>query len=122
MSHTFLVEVMSRSYLVMMPRAEARHLAGLPGTAGPGGGDSGAQVAGRPVRGPFAPGRGGLVLPGRVEYLGGGIVRLDEEAIGSLAELGLSEDFRVVFEQAGPVLIVGPARYLAQEEEPEPQS
>ena len=35
----------------------------------------------RPVCGPFGPGRTGLPLPGRVEYLGGGIVRLDEAAI-----------------------------------------
>lgn len=75
-------------------------------------------VADRPRRGPFTV-RGGRVLPGHVEYLGGGTVRLDEAAISSLAQLGYGEDFRVVFEDIGPVLTVGADRYVAQEEEPD---
>jgi hypothetical protein len=76
-------------------------------------------AADRPVRGPFAPGGRGVVLPGRVEYLGAGTVRLDDAAISSLAELSAGDDFRVVFEDAGPVLTVGADRYVAREEEPD---
>ncbi len=107
---------MSRHYRVQLPRAEARHLAGA-GSAWP----PGSPAAERPVRGPFAPGRHGAVLPGEVEYLGGGIVRLDEVAIGSLADLPEDDDFRVTFGDVGPVLTVGPARYAALEEEPDPK-
>jgi len=145
---------MSRTYLVQLPKAEARHLVGvgqgwpatpeaacvqavrewLCGVQAPGAQDAvpvsriagdlepilgRVPVAERPVRGPFAPGRAGAILPGRVEYLGGGIVRLDGAAVSSLAELGDGEDFRVVFEDAGPVLTVGADRYLAREEEPD---
>ncbi len=132
---------MSRTYLVHLPSAEARHLAGTgrpwpPGRsaarerprATPPGGPGGSRmcqatldppaVAQRPVRGPFAPGRGGQALPGRVEYLGGGTVRLDETAISSLAGLDPDDDFRVIFLGGMPVLTVGGDRYLAREEEP----
>ncbi|MGE5135406.1 MAG: hypothetical protein ACM32E_21165 [Gemmatimonadota bacterium] len=107
---------MSRCYLVHLPRAEARHLAGA-GLAWP----PGSPAADSPVRGPFAPDGRGAALPGRVEYLGSGIVRLDGAAIGSLAELPEGDDFRVVFEDVGPVLTVGPARYAAVAEEPDPK-
>lgn len=146
---------MSRSYLVRLPKAEARHLAGV-GHGWPAspeatcvqairewlrelqaGGPGQLQIsqiardlgpilgrvpaAQRPVRGPFGPGGRRPVLPGRVEYLGGGVVRLDDAAIGSLAGLAEGEDFRVVIGDAGPVLTVGPDRYLAREEEPDPK-
>ena len=107
---------MSRYYRVQLPRAEARHLAGA-GPAWP----PGSPAADRPVRGPFAPDARGAALPGRVEYLGAGIVRLDEAAIGSLAELPEGDDFRVIVEDVGPVLTVGPARYVAREEGPAPK-
>ena len=107
---------MSRYYRVQLPRAEARHLAGA-GPAWP----PGSPAAERPVRGPFAPGGHGAGLPGEVEYLGGGIVRLDEVAIASLADLPEDDDFRVTFEDVGPVLTVGPARYVALAEEPDPK-
>lgn len=70
----------------------------------------------RPVRGPFGPARDSLPLPGHVEYLGGGIVRLDDTALSSLAGLGAGEDFRVSYTDAGPVLKVGPDHYLARAE------
>ncbi len=75
----------------------------------------------RPLRGPFGPGRAGPSLPGRVDYLGGGIVRLDEEAIRSLSGLGPEEDFRVCRTDAGPVLRVGTDEYLARAEESDPK-
>lgn len=145
---------MSRFYLVHMPKAEARHLAGVgrgwpasPETAcveavrewldhvqasdaGPVSvsriaGDlrpvlSRVPVAQRPARGPFGPG-GRRVLSGRVEYLGGGVVRLDDVAVSSLAGLPPGEDFRAELGEAGPVLTVGADRYLALEEEPDPK-
>lgn len=141
---------MTRTFLVDMPKAEARHLAGsgcgwpatpqdrivvglrewLHGLARRASENVPvakvideltpllelASPAGRPVRGPFVPG-GGPPLPGRVEYLGGGMVRLDETAISALAELGEGEDFRAVMTTAGPVLLVGTDSYLAREEE-----
>lgn len=70
------------------------------------------------MRGPFGPRRSGLPLPGRVEYLGDGTVRLDETALASLAGLAEGEDFRMAITDAGPVLEVGPDRYLAREEDP----
>ncbi len=121
---------MSRYYVVHMPVAEARHLAGVgcaAATGGPGagpagrpGGDrrpgpDGGPAAARPVRGPFAPDRDGIVPPGRVEYLGAGTVRLDEAAIGSLAGLGAGTDFRVIYADSGPVLLVGADRYPVTE-------
>jgi hypothetical protein len=143
---------MSHRYLVHLPMAEARHLAGI-GRGWPMGPEAahvqalrewvrGVQAgpgpvhvsritadlepalgrvpaADRPVRGPFAPGGRGVALPGRVEYLGAGTVRLDDAAISSLAELSTGEDFRVVFEDVGPVLTVGADRYVACEEEPD---
>ncbi len=72
----------------------------------------------RPVCGPFGPGRHGLPLPGQVDYLSGGLVRLDEDAISSLAGLAAGDDFRVHHTGAGPVLTVGTDIYLAREEEP----
>jgi len=121
---------MSRSYVVHMPIAEARHLAGV-GQAHPVGGLAASRASksganskpGRPrnpangqsVRGPFAPDRHGIVPPGRVEYLGEGTVRLDEAAIGRLAGLSADADFRVIFADSGPVLLVGAARYPAIE-------
>lgn len=145
---------MARSYLVRLPPAEARHLAGA-SPAWPATPDSrlaaalrewlhglsrrrGTVVAVRkvvadvtlileavplpqqPVRGPFGPGRCGSRLPGQVEYLGGGVVRLDEAAISSLAGLADGDDFKVTRTNAGPVLTVGPDRYLACGEEPGP--
>lgn len=75
-----------------------------------------------PVCGPFAPpGNGQPPLPGRVAYLGGGTVRLDEDAITALAGLAAGADFRVCFTDAGPVLSVGADTYLAREEEPGPK-
>jgi hypothetical protein len=72
-----------------------------------------------PVCGPFSPpGNGRPPLPGRVDYLGGGTVRLDEDAISALAGLPYGEDFRVRFTDAGPVLSIGADAYLACEEEP----
>ena len=73
----------------------------------------------RPLRGPFGPGRAGQPLPGRVDYLGGGIVRLDDTAISALAGLAAGEDFRVIRTDAGPVLTVGTDHYLAREEKAE---
>jgi hypothetical protein len=123
---------MSRCYLVQMPTAEARHLAGV-GRPGPASGPStgpanrscgdgdrepgltGLPAAGQPARGPFAPDQYGIVPPGRVEYLGTGTVRLDEDAISSLAGLGAGTDFRVIFADSGPVLLVGADRYPATE-------
>lgn len=129
---------MSRSYVVHMPMAEARYLAGVgqarpvggPG-AGPvsqscgdrvsrSGGDrrpglSGIPAAGRAVCGPFVPDRDGIRPPGRVEYLGEGTVRLDEAAVGSLAGLGAGTDFQVIFSDSGPVLLVGADRYPVTE-------
>lgn len=141
---------MGALYLVQMPRAEARHLAGV-GTSGwPASPEAACLHAVRewligikarasmtvpvscvvadlelildrvpgarvPCRGPFAPRPGIGAPPGRVEYLGGGVVRLDEDAIRTLAGLG-DEDFRVVAGDGGPVLIVGGDRYLAREE------
>lgn len=143
---------MSHRYLVHLPTAEARHLAGIgrgwPASpeaacvpalrervrgvqAGPGPVHISritaglepildrAPAAGRPVRGPFAPGGHGFAPPGRVEYLGAGTVRLDDAAIASLAELGAGDDFRVIFEDIGPVLTVGADRYVARQEEPD---
>jgi hypothetical protein len=139
---------MTRTYLVQMPEAEARYLAGLvPGRpAGPetdcmqeirdwlrGAVAAGrphvrefaaeltpmldrCQLAARPARGPFAPGRRGFALPGRVEYLGDGLVRLDEVALRSLAEITPGEDFRMTSEDIGPVIWVGADRYPAREE------
>lgn len=141
----------SRTYLLHLPQAEARHLAGT-GPCWPAtpqtrlaaalrewlAGLSRRRAAvvpvrkvvadlsliletvplpQRPLRGPFGPGRAGPPLPGQVEYLGGGIVRLDEDAITSLARLAASDDFRVCFSDAGPVLSVGADTYLAREEE-----
>ena len=73
----------------------------------------------RPVCGPFGPARAGLRPPGRVDYLGGGIVRLDEDALSALASLPPSDDFRVTHTNAGPLLSVGTDAYLAREEEPD---
>jgi hypothetical protein len=143
---------MSRSYLVHMPLAEARHLAGTGPTwpATPGNrlaaslrewlaGISrrrtavipvrkviaeltlileAAPLPQRPLRGPFGP---GLALPGRVEYLGGGVVRLDDTAISALTGLADGEDFKVTPTSAGPLLTIGTDSYLAREEEPDPK-
>jgi hypothetical protein len=76
-------------------------------------------VTERPLSGPFAALGGRPPLPGRVEYLGACIVRLDDAALSSLAELRPGEDFRVSWTDAGPVLEVGPDRYVAREEEPD---
>jgi hypothetical protein len=146
----------SRSYLVQLPRAEARHLAGI-GWGWPASPEATCvqevrewlrvlcatgpdpvpvsrvaadlaailarvPAAGRPVRGPFAPGGRGPAPPGRVEYLGAGIVRLDEAAVSTLAQLRDGEDFRVVRTDPGPVLTIGADRYLARPQEPDPKS
>ena len=144
---------MTGTYLVHMPLAEARHLAGT-GPAGPATAEArvinalrewlhglsrcrtavvpARKVAAdlnlilatvplpqRPVRGPFGPSRTGLPLPGHVEYLGSGIVRLDEAAISALTTLADGDDFKATHTGAGPVLTVGTDRYLAREEEPD---
>jgi hypothetical protein len=143
----------SPTYLVHMPRAEARHLAGI---------SSGwpatpqlrlaaalrewltglsrrrstvisvrkvvtdlnliletVPLPQRPLYGPFGPGRHGPPLPGRVDYLGAGIVRMDEDAISALAGLPAGDDFRVRRTNAGPVLTIGADEYLARIEEPD---
>lgn len=70
-----------------------------------------------PARGPFVPpANGGPPLPGSVEYLGAGIVRLDETAINALARLPMGDDFRVTFTDAGPLLTIGADHYLVREE------
>jgi hypothetical protein len=143
----------SRTYLVHMPKAEARFLAGV-GVGWPAtpearcvhavrewltglvrsravsvsvrkvADDLGpllarVPVTERPLSGPFAaPGRR-PPLPGRVEYLGAGIVRLDDAALSSLAGLRPGEDFRVTVTDAGAVLEIGADRYEAREEEPD---
>ena len=74
----------------------------------------------KPVCGPFAPpGNGRPPLPGTVAYLGGGTVRLDEDAIIALAALPYGDDFRVRYTNAGPLLSVGVDTYLVREEEPD---
>lgn len=144
---------MSGSYLVHLPKAEARHLAGI-GPPWPASPETRALAAIRewvhgisrrraatvpvgkvitdltailaiippattPARGPFAPpGDGRPPLPGQVEYLGSGIVRLDHDALQALADLAPSEDFRVDFTDAGPVMSVGTDTYLARAEVP----
>jgi hypothetical protein len=140
-------------WLVQMPRAEARHLAGTGGPAWPATPEARcvaalrgwldgvtrsyrgtvpvaeiaadltrilelAPVTAAPSRGPFGPRQNGR-RPGRVEYLGDGVVRLDEEAMSALAELGEGDDFRAVCTDAGPMLLVGTDGYLAYEERPE---
>jgi hypothetical protein len=72
------------------------------------------SLAERPLHGPFA--HSGGPLPGQVEYLGAGTVRLDDTALNSLAELRPGEDFRITYEATGPVLAVGHDRYPAREE------
>lgn len=144
---------MNEMYLVQLPRAEARYLAGVcaswPATPEARcvhavrewltgllrsrtaqvsvrkiAGDlepilAAVPVADRPRCGPFSLQSGGWVLPGHVEYLGAGTVRLDRAAIGSLAGLGHGDDFKVAFEDIGPVLTVGNDRYVLREEEPD---
>lgn len=146
---------MSPTYLVQMPRAEARHLAGITPATWPALPETRVihairewvtgiarrptatvpvckvvadltaildtlSATPRPVRGPFAtPGNRTPPLAGRVEYLGGGIVRLDQEAITSLAQLPPDQDFHVTCTAAGPVLTVGADTYPAREEEPD---
>jgi hypothetical protein len=141
---------MSCTYLVQMPTAEARHLAGT-GQGWPATPETRLVLAirewlqgisrrrsaivpvrkivadlthiletvplpKRPLHGPFGPGSNRLTLPGQVEYLGGGVVRLDEAAISSLAGLSSGEDFHT---DAGPVLTVGTDHYIAREEAPD---
>ena len=141
----------SAVYLVQLPHAEARHLAGVGICGWPASPEaaclhvvrewlagikarasvtvpvsavvadlelilSRVPAARVPRRGPFAP-RPGIGSPlGRVEYLGGGLVRLDEDAVSTLAGLGAGEDFRAVASDGGPVLVIGKDRYLAREE------
>jgi hypothetical protein len=144
---------MNRTYLVQMPRAEARYLAGV-GVGWPESPEARCvhamrewmngirrrksryvpvqkvlddldpllgqvPVAERPTQGPFASRGGGAPPPGRVEYLGGGAVRLDDAAISALTELREGEDFRVTITEAGPVFTVGTDCYLAHAEEPD---
>ena len=142
---------MKHTYLVHMPLAEARHLAGT-SPAWPALPESRlvtalrewlaglsqrrtafipvrrvvadltlmletAPLPQRPLRGPFGPGRAGVSLPGLVEYLGSGIVRLDQDAVTALAGLAPGEDFRACLTDAGPVLTIGADRYLALAEQ-----
>ena len=142
------------SWLVHLPTAEARHLAGI-GPPWPASPQARALAAIRewlhgvsnrrsptvpvgkvitdltailaiipptttPARGPFAPpASGGPPLPGRVDYLGSGTVRLDHDALQALAGLTAGEDFRVCFTDAGPVLSVGTDSYPARQETPD---
>ncbi len=69
-----------------------------------------------PECGPFAPDAAGRSRPGRVEYLGDGVVRLDSLALSALACLDHRADFRVTFEDGGPVMIVGHDRYTVTED------
>jgi hypothetical protein len=70
-----------------------------------------------PLRGPFAPpGHGGSPLPGHVQYLGAGTVRLDSAALSALAELSPGEDFRILLTATGPAMVIGTASYPAREE------
>lgn len=147
---------MTRTYLVQLPRAEARYLAGV-GVGWPAtpearcihairewvNGVRGRQseqvpkrkiiedlepllaqipLADRPLHGPFAARGGYPPLPGRVEYLGGGALRLDDAAISALAELRDGDDFHVTFSDAGPILSIGDDHYLAREEAPDAKS
>jgi hypothetical protein len=146
---------MSRTYLVHLPLAEARHLAGTthnwPATpqmrlaaavrewlAGVSRRRSRVipvrkavadltliletvPLPQRPVRGPFGPRHASPPLPGQADYLGGGIVRLDEDAINSLASLPPGEDYHITHTDAGPLLTFGTDTYLAHEEQPDPK-
>jgi hypothetical protein len=145
-----------RAYLVHMPLAEARHLAGVgdcwPATpqlrlaaalrewlAGISRRRStvisarkviadltlileAVPLPQRPLHGPFGPASSGPPLPGQVNYLGGGIVRLNEDALSSLASLAPDDDYRVIHTDVGPVLSVGADTYLARVEEPDNQT
>ncbi len=69
----------------------------------------------RPHRGPFAPAApGGPALPGHVEYLGAGAVRLDDAALSSLAGLATGEDFRVTRTAGGAIMTIGTSHYPAR--------
>lgn len=141
---------MSRSFVVQMPNAEAKYLAGI-GTPRPPTPETRCMdairnwLAGletrwtdsvavgqvsrelrsimalfpevkRPACGPFSGQGGGSPLPGHVDYLGAGIVRLDDRALSALAGLPSGDDFRVTFTDAGPVMTVSGSGYLAREE------
>ena len=147
---------MSRSYVVYMPRAEARYLAGAD-TSWPttpearcvhairewlnGLRDRTSEHVAvhtiidgldplldrvpeikRPTSGPFASRGGGPPLPGQVEYLGEGAVRLDDAAVSALAGLREDQDFRITITNMGPILWVGADQYLVREEEPDTTS
>lgn len=144
---------MSRTFLVVMPDAEAKHLAGVgnPGLPTPETRcvhairnwltglenrrahsvtvmqvsrdlrailDLAPQAA-RPVRGPYTALGRGAPLAGRVQYVGAGIVRMDERALSALAGLRLDEDFHVHFTDAGPFLTVSGSSYPVREEQRE---
>jgi hypothetical protein len=68
-----------------------------------------------PACGPFAPGPAGRRPPGQVDYLGEGVVRLDDQAVATLAVLDYRDDFRISYDD-GPVLIVGSGRYPLTED------
>lgn len=70
----------------------------------------------RPVRGPFTVLGGGTPLPGRVQYMGEGTVRLDDQAVSALACLRPDDDFHIAFTDAGPVMTVSGSTYLVREE------
>jgi hypothetical protein len=71
----------------------------------------------RPLHGPFAPPTSGdPPLPGHIQYLGAGTVRLDDTALSALAELGEGEAFRVTFTGSGAALTIGTDHYPAHEE------
>lgn len=145
---------MMRTFLVVVPDAEAKHLAGV-GSPGLSTAEARCvhairnwltglekrrahsvmveQVSGdlraildlvpqadRPVRGPFTVLGRGVPLPGRVQYLGEGTVRLDEHALSALTSLQPDEDFRVHVTDAGPFLTVSDASYPVREEQPVP--
>lgn len=70
-----------------------------------------------PLRGSLAPpGHGNSPLPGHIEYLGAGTIRLDDAALSALAELPEGEDFRIAFTGAGPVMTIGTECYPARED------
>ena len=142
---------MSQNYVVYMPKAEARYLAGVgmrwPPTPAARCGDALREwlnglrdrqsehvavhaviddldplldrvpVIKRPASGPFASRGGGPPLPGQVEYLGEGAVRLDDAAVSALAGLREDQDFRITITDMGPILWVGADQYLVREEE-----
>lgn len=115
-----------RAYLVSMPLAEARHLAGI-SHGWPALPQDRLAATLREWLAGLSRRRGVVqvceVVTDLTRILGAvplpqRIVRLDEEAISSLAGLAPDDDFHVKHTAAGPVLSVGAETYLVREEEP----